>query len=151
MIRKRGLRNAVLFSLIIIILIAAVYFTFFFSYKCKDISCFQEHQKKCVKTKFVDDTEDITWEYIIKGKNNGICEIEVQALQIKKGAIDKSKLEGKSMNCYLPLGSTNSPQADIAICHGILKEELQNIIIQKLHSYIVENIGEIGEEIKKSV
>jgi hypothetical protein len=51
------------------------------------------------------------------------------------------------MTCYLPIGDDRVPEADISVCHGILKEELQAIIIEKLHLYVVENIGEISSEL----
>ena len=133
---------------IIILLIAAVYFTFFFYYSCDDLGCFQSHQKACVKTKFISDEEDTTWKYTIQGKEGEECEINVEVLVIKKGSADKQKLKGKSMDCYLPLGSIISPESDLARCHGELKEDMQNLIIQKLHSYIIENVEEIDEELE---
>ena len=135
----------------IIALFVGIYFTFFFSYSCDDIACFRAHQQKCSRTEFINDAEDTTWFYKILGEENKACEIKVKVIQVKKGDISKRKLEGKSMNCYLPLGDTSSPEADIESCHGLLKEELQNIIIEKLHLYVIENIGEIGEELKKAV
>src|SRR3989338_2722717 len=109
---KRGmsLTLKIVISFIIVILIAAIYFTFFYSYKCK---------------------------------------IEVKLLQIKKGDLSFSKLEGSSMNCYVQAGSTVAPESDLSNCHGDLKEGLQETIINKLHKYIVNNLGEIGEGLKK--
>ena len=135
----------------VIVFIAIIYFTFFFSYKCDDIPCFQAHQEKCSKTKFVNDMEDAKWLYHIKGKEDEKCKIKVDVLQVKEGKIDKKVLEGKSMVCLLPLGNTASPETDLLKCHGVLKEEMQNLIIQKLHAYIVENVGEITEELRKAV
>ena len=134
---------------VLIILIVAIYFTFFFSYKCADLSCFQAHQEKCSKTRFVYDTPEMTWKYFILGKEGRNCEIKVTALQVKLGAVDKAKLEGKTMNCFLPLGDLSLPETDISRCHGLLKEELQDMIIQKLHQYIVGSVGQIAEELEK--
>ena len=136
---------------LIIIIALAIYFTFFYAYKCNDLACFQAHQKKCVRTSFVNDEEDTTWKYLIKGKSSGKCIVNVEVLNIKKGERSKQILIGKEMDCYLPIGSAVSPESDIAICHGVLKEELQNLIIQKMHSYIVENLGEISEELEKVI
>lgn len=146
-----GVGKLVLFISGIIVLAVAIFFTFFFSYVCEDKACFQAHQIKCSRTTFVSDVEDMTWFFDIKGKQDSKCEIEVGILQVKKGDIERKVLEGKTMNCYLPIGSIKSPETDISICHGILKEELQNTIIRKLHSYILENVGEIGEELEKTV
>jgi len=62
-----------------------------------------------------------------------------------------SVLEGKDMLCYLPLGSISAPQENLARCHGSLKEEMQAIIIKRLHNYIVDNLGEIGEELERAL
>ena len=147
--KKAGVGKIVLIILILVVLLGAVYFTFFFYYSCddKDTACFKAHQEKCSKTKFLNDNEDALWSYKIKGKENNQCKIYVEFVQAKKGDIELIKLEGKSMDCYLPIGNTNSPESDISKCHGLLKEELQNIIINKLHNYIVKNVGEIGEEL----
>jgi len=144
-------RKKILIIFVLLVLLVATYFTFFFSYTCKDLACFQAHQEKCAKTKFIKDNEEMTWEYNIIGKSNTQCEIEVKIEKIKKGALDKKILEGKSMTCYLPLGDIDSPEEKISLCHGLLKEELQGLMIQKLHEYVVENIGEISEELKKVI
>lgn len=133
--------------LILIVLIAAIYFTFFFYYKCDDAACFKAHQEKCSKTKFLNNIENAEWQYKINGKKDGKCEISVKINQVNKGDVDKLTLEGKSMICLLPVGDINSPEGDISNCHGELKEEMQWLIIQKLHNYIVTNLGEIGVEL----
>ena len=144
---KRSVWKAILIISIIIAVIATIYFTFFFYYGCYDKECFRAHQKKCVKTKYISETEDTIWSYVIKGKKEGGCEISVEVVRIKKGSLDRKDLEGKAMNCLLLLEDTSPPEKDISRCSGLLKEELQNKIIQKLHSYILENVGEIGEEL----
>jgi hypothetical protein len=123
------------------VFLIAMYFTFFFSYRCSDISCFQIHQEKCVRAKFLEDTEDITWFYKIKGKEDKKCKINAEILQVKEGSLDKIKLEGTSMDCYLQIGDISLPESDLSKCHGILKEELQEIIINNAHRYIIDNIG----------
>ncbi len=139
-------------SIILIILIGvAVYFTFFFAYTCNDLSCFQAHQKQCARTEFVKDSAEITWKYFIKGKEDGKCVINAEVTRIKTGTAENLKLVGKSMDCSLPLGSIASPESDISRCHGVLKEEMQNLIIQKLHAYILDNLGEIGEELERVI
>jgi hypothetical protein len=55
------------------------------------------------------------------------------------------------MDCYLPLGSLVSPESDISRCHGILKEGMQNLIIRQLHTYIVENVKDIGSELENII
>jgi hypothetical protein len=139
--------------LILIVLVAAVYFTIFFYYKCdnNDMACFKEHQRKCVKTKFINDKEDATWSFRIIGKADGNCNIEATILSIKEGSLDKEKLVGKSMICSVQLGLETSPESDLSNCHGILKEGIQEIMIKNAHAYIIQNIGSIGEELNKVV
>jgi len=60
-------------------------------------------------------------------------------------------MEGKEMVCYLPLGTITSPQGNLANCHGLLKEEMQSLIINRLHNYIVNNLGQISEELTKAI
>ena len=146
-------RLKIVIALIIVILAITIYFTFFYSYKCKNISCFREHQRRCnlisSKTTFVNDVEDATWFYHIKGKKGDECKVQVKLLQVKKGDVSFSKLEGQSMNCYVPIGSVAAPESDISNCHGLLKENLQETINNKLHKYIVGNLGEISGELEK--
>ncbi|MBD3247541.1 hypothetical protein GF378_02890 [Candidatus Pacearchaeota archaeon] len=133
---------------LIVIIMIAMYFTFYYYHTCEDMSCYVAHQKECSRTRFVNDAENTVWEYLIKGTTNGKCEINVKVLRVKTGDVSQKKLEGKEMTCYIPKGSKSLPEADIAMCNGKLKEQLQNMIIQKLHTYILENLGEIGQELQ---
>lgn len=149
--KKGQVGKLILFIGIIAILIGAIYFTFYFTYSCKDMACFKAHQRECSRTKFVNDADDISWRYKIVGETNKACEIYVKVLKIKQGSLEKKRIEGKDMVCYLPLGDDLNPESDVSNCHGILKEELQEMVIEKLHLYVIENIGEISEELKKAV
>jgi hypothetical protein len=151
MIKKRKKWKIYLPILILIILIAAIYFTFFYYYKCETLSCFQEHQKECARTKYINDASDATWGYFINGKDGDNCVITTELIHLKTGTLEKQNLEGKNMKCYLPLGKTTAPESDLFLCHGLLKEDLQNMIIQRLHKHIIENIGEIAEELNKVI
>ena len=149
--KKRGSVKAILLVVIVILILIAIYFTFFFSYTCKDLSCFRAHQEKCSRTKFTNYVEDATWKYSIAGKSKGECKINVKLAELKKGEINFKEFEGKSMNCYLPKGSIAAPESDLSKCHGELKEALQETIINKLHAYIINNLGEINEELRKAI
>ncbi|PIN90666.1 hypothetical protein COU57_02840 [Candidatus Pacearchaeota archaeon CG10_big_fil_rev_8_21_14_0_10_32_14] len=152
---ERGFnRKAILIiGLIVILLIVAVYFTFFYSYKCKSLACFKEHQRRCnlisSKTIYTNDGDEATWFYHIRGQVKDECKIFVELVQLKKGEASFTQLEGKSMDCYVPIGSDISPESDITECHGKLKEGLQEEMIKKLHKYIVSNLGDISEELQK--
>lgn len=147
---KRGRKGIFLIVLgILVILGIAVYFTFLFNYNCEDndIECFRSHQAKCLKTEYISDDIDVTWEYDIKGKKDNICEIDVKIVKVKGGMIENKRLEGKEMTCSVMYGSTEPPESDTSKCKGELKEEMQALIIQKLHAYIVSNLGQIDSNL----
>jgi len=145
--KKKDQWKAYVAIAIIILVLVAVYFSFYYYPKCDDLGCFYSYQKKCSKVSFVNDAEDTIWSYKIQGKQGGKCIVDVGVLAIKEGSLDKQVLEGLEMSCALPLGSNVAPESDIKRCHGVLKEELQSLIIKKLHEYIVENVQEIGAEL----
>ena len=141
----------VLFIVFIIVLGLAIFFTFFYATKCNNYECFNSRLQKCSRASFQYDGQDATWYYKILGKSDGKCKVYTELRQIKKGQIDIERLQGQSMTCFLPLGITDFPEKDISRCHGLLKESLQDTIIQKLHNYILSNIGQISEELNKPV
>ncbi len=147
---KRGPKIVIGIATLVVLLVA-VYFTFFFYYRCDDLGCYRGHQEKCARTKFLNEDADALWQYRIDGKKSGQCVVNVEIVRLKEGTIDKSVLEGKSMNCYLELESIVNPEQDLSLCHGALKEEMQNLIIQKLHKYVLENVGNISSELNKAV
>jgi len=153
--KKKRVFSIILIILIILALIAAVYFTFFFYYSCpnSDMACYRAHQEKCARTKFINDAQDSTWYYKITGKSNNQCVIQVTLLSVKEGTFSSEKisLEGKSMTCSLPLGSNQNPEQDLSNCHGLLKENIQEIMIKNAHSYIVGNIGQVGQALGKVI
>lgn len=131
---------------VIVVGLIAVYFSFFFYRSCKDEECFNKNLLSCSKTKFLKNTEEIIWHYTIKGRQGSDCLVNVKIISVKQGKPSLSSLEGKDMDCYLSLNSIIVPESDITKCHGLLKEALQEEIIQNMHSYILENLGQIKEE-----
>lgn len=136
---------------VLIILVIAIFFTFFYTRKCSDAVCFNKALTRCSRASYINDAKDATWLYVIKGKDKGECEVDVEILQMKEGTADMSGLENKEMTCYITLGFVSSPQENLARCHGLLKEEMQDVIINRLHNYIVSNLGEISGELEKTV
>lgn len=138
-----------LIFILLAMLVGAVYYTWIFSYSCNDISCFQSYQEKCRRATFTRDAEETTWKYSILGKGNDACEIQATAIRIKSGKIDRQKLQGLSMNCFVSLGSKIFPEAKILECHGLLKEEIQQLMIKNAHAQILANIDKVSSEIAK--
>ena len=135
------------FLAIVLVLVGAMYFTFFFSYSCDKYECLVKNLEECKRAKLLYENQDTTWFYQIKGKDGSKCEVEVTLLQIKRGKLDIEKLQGDSMTCLMPLGVTQAPEKDISLCNGKLKEGLQELIIQRLHNYIIANLGKIESEL----
>ncbi len=143
---RRGFAWRKLIVLIVLIGFLWSIWSLFFNYeKCEDKICFEDNLKACDKAKYVSG-EDMIFEYMIKGKKRGECEVEVKLLQGELDNADSKKLEGQTMECLLPLGAVVMPESDISICHGLLKEGLQDLVIRKLHTYLVQNLGKLNLE-----
>ena len=119
----------------------------FFSYtNCNSWVCFNSRLETCEKTEFIGGGEMI-FEYIISGKKGDFCEISVELLQGDLNNQDSIKLEGHLMDCEIPYGAVMTPESDLRLCHGLLKEGLQDLIIRDLHTYLVQNLGRINLEV----
>jgi hypothetical protein len=148
-VRKRINTKLVFFVFVVGVLGVGGWFfwhSFYSQKECKTWSCFSSHLEKCERATFVGGT-DMVFQYTILGKDSKTkCAIDVKLLQGDYNNQDSMKLQGKSMTCYLPVGAVMLPEKNVKNCHGILKEELQEIIIIKLHTYIVQNLGRINLE-----
>jgi len=146
---KRHFKIIAIVALCIVILVSA-YFLFLYKPKtCTTPECFLTAMQSCSKKIYINDEPEASWEYQIKGVENGQCKVNVKLLLAKQGELGIDKLVGIDMDCSYPSGVSTYPEKDLNKCHGLLKEELQNIIINKLHSYIIENLGQIKEELTK--
>lgn len=139
----------IILALILIFLVITAYFAFFYAKRCKDIECFNSMLSKCKKAEFLNQKEDSTWLYSIKGTNKDKCVVSVKNTWIK---LDEAKsVQGKSMACYMFKSVVTDPESDLNECHGLLKEALQDIIIERMHTYIVQNIGQISASLEKPI
>ncbi len=146
---KRGRKKEIiLLVVLILVLIVIVGIIFFVLNKetCEDVDCFFEKMAECKRAEFIQNDDGGIWKYEILGKNGENCKINVELVQIKEGKLSLEKLEGKSMECDIPVGLVIRPEKQIGNCHGILKESIQEEMINKMHAYIFENIGEISNE-----
>ena len=134
-------------GLIAVVVLVYVFWMLFFSYEdCGSWDCFNENLKVCDKTRFIGG-EEMVFEYTVLGKSGDSCEVNVVLLQGSLGAKDSSFLEGREMVCDLPFGVVMLPESDMVNCHGLLKEGLQDLMIERLYSYIIDNLGKINLEI----
>jgi len=116
--------------------------------KCGDKMCFYTELKDCQRARFIQDG-NMTFEYKILGLSKGECEINVKLLDAALPNSDLRKIKSKEMICHLPFRVLMQPESDISLCSGELKEAFQDLIINKLHVYIVKNLGEINSDLLK--
>src|SRR3989344_4747751 len=143
----------VVYIVLIIIAIMAIgailYFNLSYTRDCQNYACWQEQMEKCSRTRFVNEVTEASWGYEIKGKKDGGCSMDITLLIAKEGELGITKLMGEKMNCNYPLGVSTYPEQDLSKCHGILKEELLTIKLNKYHAYLLENLGKLAEGLEK--
>ena len=141
-----------LYILGIIVIAGIIFYGFklFYYQSCSDKSCFDSRLNDCKRTKYFSEGKTI-YEYSINGKEGESCVVGVKLIGGDFSDVDLEKLREKSMDCYVPLGIVVIPESDINNCHGELKEALQDIIINRLNVYIIDNVGKINYDIYKSL
>ena len=135
---KKGLK--IFLILVLVVLVGVGYFMFVGKTNCINFSCFQEKMSECDRASYVNENPEADWKYVVKGFSKGQCEVKVTLLSAKEGILEIDKAEGHSMTCFYEKGVGTYPEKDLGKCHGRLKEELQAIVIDKLHAYLVENL-----------
>jgi len=148
MASKINKKIVILIGIVIIILATALlsYLVFSHTVKCETQGCFDEALEECSRAHYLNDMPDASWRYEIIGRSDGRCEVKVELAHLREGTPDLVPLDGKKMSCFLPLGEVAKPEQNLRRCTGELKEEMQGIIINRLHTYISENLEEIGKE-----
>ena len=150
---KKKCVKVVLLLILFLVLVGGLWWFGLYYYKtCENQECFNSALQKCSRVRFVSQS-NMLFEYKILSRwwkfwKRDKCEVSVKLIRGDLSNQDSLVLEGKSMRCSIPFGMIIAPESDINNCHGLLKEGLQDLIINKMHSYIVENINEISEEIK---
>jgi len=147
-------KKKVYIALIVVFAISAllfVYLNFVYTPNCQNYECWQQYMTKCKRASFVNEQTEASWGYEIKGKADNQCTIEVTLLLAKKGELRISEIVGDSMICSYKIGTATYAEKDLSVCHGLLKEELQTLIINKLHAYILENLGQVAEGLEQGI
>lgn len=140
-------KRTIILSIIAIIVIVYLVWAIFFSYdSCETWECFNSHLVSCDYVTFLGGN-DVIFEYKILGSSRNLCDVNVKLLQGELNSQDSRKLENQEMICGLPKGVIMIPESDISNCHGLLKEGLQDLVIEKLHTYLVQNVGTLNLEI----
>lgn len=153
--RKTDFKKYIKAAMIIIVLAGmavSAYFIYYYSVTCElnDESCFSSAEISCRKASFIRESDEFVTSYNIFGESNDKCRIDIKILQVKKGASELEALENLGMSCYIPLNTqVKNPESDMNNCNGRLKEQVQDIIIQRMHSQLIENIGQVSRETTK--
>ena len=145
---KRGNKAVyIILGVALALVIAGLIYFFVYTPKCDDIGCFKTKLWECKKAEFTSSGENATWHYRINGFSAGECDVYTKAVSLKIDAGTGAALNGKAMNCYIPKQMLGAfmPEEKLEYCHGMLKEEIQRLMIEKMHLYIVQNIGQINQ------
>jgi len=146
--KKEGI-VIVLLILVLFAIAAAVYYGFFYSPLCESQDCFSKAIVKCNKATYLSDNSATIIEYKILGKAGDKCKISMKLVELKIGTVELMGLQGKEMTCLLPYGVLTYPEENPKMCSGELKEGMQEIVIDRMHSQIVSNLGKIDQSITK--
>jgi len=144
--RNKLVLRIILLVAIFVVLGILIWMNFFYAKKCDNQECFDFALRDCKRAQFVKQG-DISMKYFILGKSGDECDVRVEVLGANVAEVDEERLIGKSMVCKVPLGLVIVPESQIGNCHGLLKEELQDMIIENLHKQIVQNLGEINSDL----
>jgi hypothetical protein len=141
--KKRG----IIIVVSTVVLLLAISFTLRPT-ECQDFWCFKGNMEKCSPATYINDDLEATWRYEVVGSSKDRCEVEVTLLMMKEGELSTARLEGKSMSCNYPMGISAYPERNLEMCNGILKEEIQKMIIEKLHGYVLSNLDDIRQSLR---
>ncbi|MBI4448318.1 hypothetical protein HY643_05030 [Candidatus Woesearchaeota archaeon] len=150
---------------VVIILAVAFFIVYYFDLlktNCMDEGCFNDAVRGCNQAKFLVVRNFNYYRYDIEGSKGDSCEINVA---IKKMAIGSSveqirRFEGKSMVCLIPESKLSDAKLEnleglLNYCSGPLKEAIYELIIEKLYTLVVSNmgqvVGEMGELVKGEI
>lgn len=139
-------KRKIIYGVLAVAIALAAYYFFFYTKTCGNQQCFEDSMRGCKRASFIT-SGNMTFQYTIKGTDKNQCVIEVLFLKGEITNQDSLKLKDRTMNCYSEKGAVVVPEANLDSCHGELKEELQTIIISKLHKYIVQNLGKINGDL----
>lgn len=121
-----------------------------FKKNCKDESCFKQALDNCDYAKMLTTKNLNYYLYTIKGTQNGNCKVEISLEKMATGTPPErvAAFEGKKMACYIPRTEIAKIEdfefnSMLNHCTGPLKEAMYELIIEKLYTIIIQNMGEV--------
>jgi hypothetical protein len=143
---EKGAKAKIIIGVIIVLIIVAlIFFIFIYSHRVNSTAEFLENFESCRRIKYIEDG----WKYKVKGNWIGDCKVKVTAINPASVDLETAKLlKGKTMICRFPraVAGTVMPNQAIEYCSGELKEAIQDMMIKKMHLYIIENMGSLSSE-----
>lgn len=142
---RKELLWVLILTFVALIAIVAVLYYYGYGKACQTEECFLDALTYCQKASYTTDKEGNIWTYKIKnvlGFYKDTCIVEVK--NVKVASPTAKKIEGKSMICRIPksyAGTFLEIHQKLEFCSGPLKEALQEILIDKLYKYIIQNLG----------
>jgi len=137
--------SLVILTVLLIAILA--YYLLFYMRPCNTNDCFINSFDKCKKVSFIKEDSQAVWQYKILGADGkSKCKVGVELQRLNQGTVENERLEGEIMTCSVGAESALEVEGDLGKCTGALKEEMQEIIIQRMHNYLLRNCGEIKEE-----
>ena len=151
-------RLIILISVIVIaiIIISTLFYFFVYTKKCNSEECFLTALRKCERVQYTTISEGNIWHYKIQnlfGFSKRTCTVNVKNVKIESELPLARNIEGKSMSCKITAelaGRFIQIQSKLEFCSGPLKESLQDLLIDQLYTYIIQQIGSVAEEIKRA-
>jgi len=144
-------KNSVFISIVVIILgVASLFYIGFFSgtVECGDVACYQEYLLSCKQSYLFNEDDNYVYRYEILGANTvSYCNVDVRLIKVKGGSDDSQSLEGLNMECMINRFEDVLPEKDMLACDGKLRQELQEIIIDRMHNQILRNIKQVNAEL----
>ena len=136
-------------------LFIAGYYTGFLRENCKeDVNCFDERARECKPSDLVVVRDNNVYVYSV-GSSVSSCVMHVTLKKVEAGApLEFKELEGKKMMCKIPKReldgfSLSGFENYMGYCHGMLKEGLYEIILTRVYSNLVGNMGDVIAEAEK--
>jgi len=128
----------------------ATYIVFFIPNACDSFECYERALYDCDRVWLIKEDDSYIWRYeVLNAVHSNSCNVKVRLLKLKDGNMKIETLQNKEMICVVDRVDDVFPEKDMARCNGPLKEELQQVIIDRMHNYLLENLGEINEEIAR--
>ncbi len=143
--KKFSLRTVDILAAIILLiyLLISVYSSYFYYKSCNDESCFSTYLGNCDRANYIKES-NLSLRYNILGYSMGACSVKVSLISNDISYNLGDSYKNSVMFCRLPLGIKDYPESNLGKCTGLLKEGIQEVLINRLKIEIIRNIDELN-------